>query len=191
MTKTLITTLYSYDSIMLICTKLGIEKLVICLDPKPDENQKKAYEMIKKALGNVIEIKTFKIDVYDIVKIAEEAVKCIDLMSGDIYVNVTPSRKTQMLGVLFATYSRIKMIKGIIYVAEENKKMIYLPKLSFDLNNSQRTILGYFRDNKIDSLNDIKIDLSKGMLYRTYKELVELVYLEDFNITDEGRIAIL
>lgn len=192
MKKVLLTTLYNYESIMLLCTKLGVEKLVLFLNSKPNEEQKKALELVQKALGKVIDIKTFKIDVYDIVKAAEEVVKCIDLLSDEIYVNITHGRKTQALAVLFAAYSRIKRIKAILYVCEEDKKIIYLPKLSFDLNNSQRRILESMKEKEITNLSDIKIDLSKGMLYRTVKELIDLGYVdEDLKLTDAGRIALL
>ena len=170
---------------------LGIDEIILFLDTKPNEEQNKALDMIKKTLGNIIDIKTVKVEIYDILKIAEESVKCIDSAKGEIYVNITPGRKTQALGVLFAVYNRIENVKGIIYVSEEDKKIIYLPKLSFDLNNSQRKILEYIKDYKVESLNDIKVDMSKGMLYRTIKDLINLGYIINFELTDAGRIAIL
>ena len=65
MPNVLISTIYSApDPIMLIITKLGIDKLILIIDEDPDEKQKSSYNLINKALGNVIEVKTIKTKVY-------------------------------------------------------------------------------------------------------------------------------
>ncbi len=201
MAKVLIATVYSaVDPVMLTATKLGIDRLIMVIDNKPDATQKKSFELIKKALGNVIEIKTIKTEVYDIVKIAEEIVKAIDLLSDkdQIFVNITASRKTQALGLLYAAYTRINRIKQIVYVIENQNKLVYLPKLSYNLNNSQRTILEHIDKYKVRSHSDFseKLKISRGMLYRTITELQDLGLIiqdeeEGFKLTDAGRIAIL
>ncbi len=115
-----------------------------------------------------------------------------------IYVNITGSRRTQALGLLFGSYTRIKKVKQIIYVIEDENKLIYLPKLSFDLNNSQREVLEIIKKNKIKTHTEMaeKVDISKGMLYRTITELVNLGLIihsdeEGFKLTDAGKISIL
>jgi len=201
MPNVLISTIYSApDPIMLIITKLGIDKLILVIDEDPDEKQKSSYNLINKALGNVIEVKLIKTKVYDLVKVAEDVTKAIDLLSDKelIYVNITGARKTQALGLLFGSYTRIKKVKQIVYVIEDENKLIYLPKLSFDLNNSQREVLEIIKKNKIKTHTEMadKVEISKGMLYRTITELVNLGLVihsdeDGFKLTDAGKISIL
>ena len=201
MPNVLISTIYSApDPIMLIITKLGIDKLILVIDEDPDEKQKSSYNLINKALGNVIEVKLIKTKVYDLVKVAEDVTKAIDLLSDKelIYVNITGARKTQALGLLFGSYTRIKKVKQIVYVIEDENKLIYLPKLSFDLNNSQREVLEIIKKNKIKTHTEMadKVEISRGMLYRTITELVNLGLVihsdeDGFKLTDAGKISIL
>ena len=194
----LISTLYAFEPVILVSTKLGVDKLILMIDDKPNEIQRKSLELIKDSLGKVVEVKQIKTEVYNIVNVAEEAIKAIDYESDKniIYVNVTGARKTQSLGLLFTAYSRIKTIKQIVYVIEETKQMISLPKLNFNLNNSQKQILEYINNKELTSLSDLssKIKISRGMLYRTIKELKDLglIYDEEgFKLSDAGRIAVL
>ena len=198
MTKVLISTIYgSVDPIMSIATKVGIDRIILIIDEKPSEKQIKTLELLKKSLGNVIDIKTIKTKVYDIVKVAEDVVKAIDVLSDKevVYVNITASKRTQALGLLFATYTRIKKVGKIFYVTDENK-LISLPKLDYNLNNSQKMVLDHVEKHEIKSHTQFaeKIKLSKGMLYRTISELQDLGLIshneeEGFILTDAGRIA--
>ena len=194
----LISTLYSFEPVILASTKLGVDKLILMIDDKPNEIQRKSLDLIKESLGKVVEVKQIKTEVYNIVKVAEEAIKAIDYESDKniIYVNITGARKTQSLGLLFAAYCRVEKIKQIVYVIEETKQMISLPKLNFNLNNSQKQILEYVNNKELTSLSDLssKIKISRGMLYRTIKELKDLglIYDEEgFKLSDAGRIAVL
>jgi CRISPR-associated protein Csa3 len=194
----LISTLYSFEPVILAATKLGIDKLILIIDNKLNEKQKESFELVKNSLGKVVEVKQVKTELYDIVKVAEEAIKAIDYESDKniIYVNITGARKTQSLGLLFAAYSRIEKIKQIIYIIEETKQMISLPKLNFNLNNSQKLILEYIYNKELTSLSELsnKIKISRGMLYRVIKELKDLGLIyedEGFKLSDAGRIAVL
>jgi len=196
----LISTLYSFEPVILCSTKIGIDKLILIIDNKPNEKQNESLKLIKESLGKVVEVKQIKTEVYDIVRVAEEVVNAIDLESdkNNVYVNITGSRRTQALGLLFASYSRLEKIKNIVYVVEETKQMIYLPKLSFNLTNSQKQILIYINNKELSSLNELsnKIKISRGMLYRSIKELKDLglVYDEEgegYRLSDAGRIAVM
>ena len=198
MGNTLISTLYAFEPVILVSTKIGVDKLILIIDNKPADKQRASLDLVKQSLGKVVEVKQIKTEVYDIVNTAEEAIKAIDYESdkNNIYVNITGARRTQALGLLFAAYSRIEKIKQIIYVTEEEKKIIYLPKLGFNLNNSQKLVLEYINNKELTSLAELsnKIKISRGMLYRTIKELKDLglIYDEDgFKLTDAGRIAVL
>lgn len=198
MPKVLISTIYgSIDPIMSIATKIGLDRIILVVDEKPDEKQTDTINLLKKSLGNVVDIKTIKTKLYDIVEVAEEVVKAIDLLTDKdmVYINITASKRPQALGLLFAAYTRVKKIVKVFYVTDDNK-LISLPKLDYNLNNSQKTVLDFIEKNNVKNHTEFaeKIKLSKGMLYRTISELIDLGLMaqneeEGFKLTDAGRIA--
>lgn len=197
MAKIIIATMYHSDAVMAAATKFGADRLILLIDKRPDKTLQDGLNLITKAIGKVVEIKTVKIDPYDIVSTAEEAVKAIDLLSEQdkIIVNVTSARKTQSLGLLFAAYSRVRHIEAIVYMPEDKPDPIYLPKLSFNLTGSQKKVLEYIQHHKESSISEMaeKIDISRGMLYRNIKELqdLDLLQKDTLKLTDAGRIAVL
>ena len=116
-------------------------------------------------------------------------------VEDEIYVNITSGRKTQALGLLFAAYARHSKVKKIAYNPEENKDtVVYLPRISFRLNESQKKILTYLVSKPGKSISDLakEIDISTAMLYRTLNELkdMDMVTMEKgIHITDAGKIA--
>ncbi|RJQ15764.1 CRISPR locus-related DNA-binding protein [Candidatus Woesearchaeota archaeon] len=199
MVKVLIATLYGFEPVMAAATKISAERLYLLVDNEPDEKQKKSLEVIKQSLGTVLEIKTVKTDVYDIVDVAKEAVKIIDLLSDkdEIYVDITAGRKTKALGLLFGAYARGNRIKRILYVKEENKQIVNLPRLSYNITPGQLKIIDYLSRNDVKSMAEFadKIDISKAMLYKHIKELKDMDILEEtingLKLTDYGRIVVL
>jgi CRISPR locus-related DNA-binding protein len=195
--KVLIATLYSADPVMLASTRLGPDRLILLIDNKPDKEQEASLKLICSSLGNVIDVKSVKTDVYDIVKVATKCVEIIDMQPKEdlVYVNITTGRKTKALGLLFAAYARHDRVKKIAYNPEEDKsKVVYLPRLSFKLTESQKKILEYISTGEYDSLKDlsVKIDLSTSMLYRAIDELKDMdliVTEEGLSLTDAGKIA--
>jgi len=111
--KVLIATLYNSDPIMLATTRLGPDRLVLLIDKEPNPEQQKSLKLINESLGNVIDVKTIKTDVYDIVKVATKCVEVIDMQPKDdiIYINITSGRKTKAIGLLFAAYARHDKVK--------------------------------------------------------------------------------
>lgn len=200
MAKVLIATLYSPEPVLLAATRWGTDRLILLIDTKPDREQDRSLKLIKDSLGRVIDIKTVRTDVYDIVGIARKCVEIIDLApKGDtISVNITAGRKTKAIGLLFAAYARSARIDKIAYNPEEDSNaIVYLPKLSFRFTESQKRILEYLKEGGYDNLSDLaeKVDLSRAMLYRSIKELEEQGLIESkkgcFELTDAGRIAVL
>jgi CRISPR-associated protein Csa3 len=199
MTRVLIATLYIYEPIIAAVTKVTVDKLILLIDHEPDEKQSKSLEVIKQSLGSVLEITPIKTDVYDIVEVAKETVKIIDSHSDkdDIYIDITAGRKTKALGLLFGAYARSNRIKRIMYVKEENKQIMNLPKLSYSITPGQYKIIEYLMNNKVKSMTAFseKIDVSRAMLYKHIKELKEMDILEEtgegLNLTDYGRISVL
>lgn len=193
----LIATLYNPDPVLLSCTKLGPDRLILLIDNKPDKEQEKALKLIQDSLGKVIDVKPVKTEVYDIVKVASKCVDIIDMQpEGDnIFVNITSGRKPKAIGLLFAAYTRHDKIKKILYYPEEDKNsVICLPKLSFKLTESQKKILDVIGEQEFKSIADLaeKVDLSKAMLYRAIDELKDMDLLsteEGIRLTDAGKIA--
>ncbi len=194
--KVLIATLYSSEPVILATTRLGPDRLILIIDNKPDSKQSKSLEIIQKSLGKVLEVKTVKTDVFDIVEVAKKCVEVIDMQPNedDVYVNITSGRKTKAIGLLLASYARHDRVKKIAYQSDDMDKIVYLPRISFKLTNSQKTILEYLSENEALNMKELsnKIELSTAMLYRAIDELkdMDLVSTEEgIKLTDAGRIA--
>jgi CRISPR locus-related DNA-binding protein len=195
--KVLIATLYNPDPVILATTRLGPERIILLVNKEPCKEQDAAVKLIQDSLGKVIDVKVVKIDVYDIVETAKKCVEIIDMQPKDdhIFVNITAGRKTQAIGLLFAAYARHDKVSKIAYNPEEDKtSIVYLPRLSFKLTESQKLILEEIEKKKYESISDLaqKIDLSSAMLYRAIGELedMDLVSTEKgIEITDAGKIA--
>ena len=194
MKRILIATIYSDEPVTVSATRLGIDKLILLIDDNPDNKQQEAIDIVKKAVGPIVDAR--KTEVYNIVKVAEEVVKIIDDLDEDdeIYINITAGRKTKALGLLFASYVRSNKIKKIVYVTEETKEMIVLPKLSFNLKPTQKKILEYIGDNAVCSIMKASenIGMSRSILYSNIDELKDMGLIESkdkIRLTDAGRIA--
>ena len=197
MVKVLIATLYSSDPVVLATTRLSPERLILLIDKEPSLEQEKSLKIIKDSLGKVIDVKVVKTHVYDIVEVAKKSVEVIDLQPKDdlIYINITSGRKTKAIGLLFAAYARHDRVKKIAYNPEEDKTaVVYLPRLSFKLTESEKKILERLDQKKYETIVDLSkdVDLSTAMLYRAIDELKDkdLVTTKDgVRLTDAGRIA--
>ena len=197
MAKVLIATLYSPEPVLLAATRLSAERLVLLIDDKPNAEQDKSLKTIQNSLGKVMDVKVVKTAVYDIVKVAEKCVEVIDQVPRDdvVYVNVTSGRKTKALGLLFAAYARCDRVKKIAYNPEEDKQsVIYLPKMSFHLTDSQKRILEYLGGDDYKDHAELakKLDISRAMLYRNIKELQDMDFItveNGLHLTDAGKIA--
>ena len=195
--KVLIATLYSPEPVILAVTRLGPERLILLVDKEPDKEQEASIKLIQDSLGKVIDVKIIKTDVYDIVEVAKKAVEVIDLQPKEdhIFVNITAGRKTKAIGLLFGAYARHERVSKIAYNPEEDKaSIVYLPRLSFNLTESQKKILIEVGNKKYESISDLaqKIDLSTAMLYRAIDELKDKDFIsteKGIELTDAGKIA--
>ena len=200
MAKVLIATLYSPEPVLLAATRLSAERLILLVDEKPNPEQEKSLKTIQGSLGKVMDVKVVKTPVYDIVKVAEKCVEVIDQVPRDdtIYVNITSDRKTKAIGLLFAAYARSSKVKKIAYNTFEDKpdkpSVVYLPKMSFHLTDSQKRILEdlALEDYKDHAALAKKLGMSRAMLYRNIKELQDMDFItveNGLHLTDAGRIA--
>jgi len=196
--KVLIATLYNHDPVVLAITRLGPERVFLLIDNEPNKEQEEALKLIQKSHGNVLEVKTKKTSVYDIVQIAKDAVDLIDAQPNEdhIFVNITGGRKTKAIGLLMAAYARHDRVSKIAYNPEEDKSsIVYLPRLSIKLNDSQKKILELIDNKKCKTIADFaeKSDISPAMIYRAMSELEDMDFVSIVDncyiLTDAGRIA--
>lgn len=196
--RVLIATLYGAEPVLMAIARLGVERVVLLIDFKPDEIQQEALEKIKNSLGKAVRIETLKTSNYDIVEIASKCVELIDLKAKDeeIHINITSGRKTKAIGLLFAAYARHDYVSRISYYPEEQEiaSVVYLPKLSFKLSRSQKMILEALEKGKYKTIKDLskKVKLSTAMLYRAIDELRDNDFVAvdgEIKLTDAGRIA--
>ena len=196
MAKVLIATLYNPDPVLLAANRLGPDRLVLLTDVTPNAEQKKSFNLIKESIGRVVDVQEVKCEVYDIVRVAEKAVEVIDLQPRDdaVYINITAGRKTKALGLLFASYARHDKVKKIAYNPEEDtSSIVYLPRMSFKLTDSQKKVLEAVGE-EFGNFSELaeKIGISRAMLYRSVDELrdMDLITTEHgLELTDAGRIA--
>jgi len=189
--------MYGHNPVVFAVTKFGADKLILILNKDSDEVQDSSFKAIENALGKILEIRTIKVEPYDVVRIASESVKAIDgLKDNDtVIANISGGRKTMALGLLYAAYARSKRISRIVYCSEE-RQVIRLPKLSFSLTSSQLKVLELISSKKYKSIADLagKIEISRGMLYRNMRELEDLGLIIDedgLRLTDAGEISVL
>ncbi|VVB79068.1 Winged helix-turn-helix DNA-binding protein [uncultured archaeon] len=195
--KVLIATLFNPEPVILATTRLGPQKIVLLISKEPTKEQEASVKLIQDSLGKVIDVKVVKIELYDIVDVAKKVVEIIDLESTDneIYLNITSGRKTQSIGVLLACYARHERVKKIAYNPEEDKdsSIVYLPRLSFKLTETQKKILEALDKKKYESIAELaeKVEQSTAMLYRNIEELrdMDLVADQSLMLTDAGKIA--
>src|SRR3989344_282103 len=194
--KVLIATLYSPEPVILATTRLGPERLILLVDKEPSKEQENSLKIIQESLGKVIEVKPVKTDVYNIVSVATKCVEVIDLQPKDdsIYINITAGRKTKAIGLLFAAYARHDRVKKIAYNPEEDKNaVIYLPRLSFKLTESEKKVLEYINSGNYENISDLakKIDMSTAMLYRAMGDLEDkdLIIKDGLKLTDAGKTS--
>ena len=75
---------------------------------------------------------------------------------------------------MFAAYARHDKVKKIAYNPEEDKtSVVYLPRLSFKLSESEKTVLRQIDEGKYESIKDLakKLICLPLSLYRAIDEL--------------------
>ena len=199
--KVLIATIYNPEPVVLATTRLGPDKLILVYDKEPDKTLTAALESIRANYGKVLEIEEVKTEAYNIVEVARKCVEIIDRQGKDdeIYANITSGRKTRAIGLLFAAYARHDKVLRIAYNPEEDRKaIVWLPRLSFKLSESQKIILEAIDEGKYESIKDLadklgeKNTLSTAMVYRAIGELEDLDFVvtaPKLELTDGGKIA--
>lgn len=195
MDTTIIATIYSYEPIIASVTKFGANNLYLLVDNNPDETQTASIDKVKQTIGKYVSVHLVKTDIYDIVEVARESVKLIDSIknSSKIMLNVSAARKTKAMGLMFAGYARFKDVENIFYITKEEFSIVYLPKIAFDLNKTQKKILDHLKVNQHDSIKSVyyALKIPKSTFYKALKELKSMGFVFDNKITSAGEIALL
>lgn len=207
MVNVLISSIYEItEPIVSSVSKYSITKIILLrqksLDKKLDLALTKLKSTFKKPNFD-LEIKTLD-NVYDIYLTAESLVNILDaLPSKDkVYLNITGGRKTLSLGLLFGAYARANKIKEIVYVTEEKGQFVILPKLDFDLSESEKKVLEYILSCNKNNCDLIitrlaeDVGLSRAMVYKVLTELENRDYITSdaenkYILTDAGKIVLL
>lgn len=199
MANILIATLYGHEPVIVTATKVGADKLILLPSDSTNEKARQAFDIIQKSLGSVMEVKMLETKTYDVVSVASEIVKTIDAIreEDNIFVDVTSGRKTRAFGVLFGCYARASRIKKILYVREEDNKIVQLPKFSYNLPDKKRRVVAYLSYNPKPNISDLlkRMKISRAMLYRYIADLKEMEIIEEdkgeYQLTDYGKIVVL
>ncbi|OIO65688.1 hypothetical protein AUJ68_02475 [Candidatus Woesearchaeota archaeon CG1_02_57_44] len=188
--KVLIASLYSADPVILAVTRLGAERLILLVDDDANKEQEKSLKLIQDSLGRVIDVKTVKVGTYDVLGTARKVAEVIMMQPSEdwIYVNVTGGRKTKALGLLYGAYARAERVRKIAYNADDKKTVVYLPKMGYNLKDSEKTVLDAVASGRYTTLAALAegVDISRAMLYRNVKELEANGYLD---MTDGIRLT--
>jgi CRISPR locus-related DNA-binding protein len=200
--RVVISTIYEGYAIRHAIPKLSPGKLILLIDEPADEKKKeKMYEVIKSLkdfFKEAIEIETNKISSYDLPRIMGEVINIIDKEAKEgnkIIIHITEGRKITSLALLFAAYTRKEKIEASYYITEEEHKLINLPMLNFEFNETKKILLNEIFKNNIepDKLMD-KLKIGKSSLYQNIQELKKEGCLEDskeLKLTELGRIMII
>jgi hypothetical protein len=78
MHNVLLSTIYDSSAVVFAIKKFDIDKVILLIDTKSDEEQSKSVKSVREVFGNLVEIKDEKIDVYNIADITKRVVDIID-----------------------------------------------------------------------------------------------------------------
>ena len=198
--KIMITALYSLEAITYPLSRVGTEKLFLIIDSNPDTKQDKALKTIKESFGKVIDIKVYKTSKFNPVKVAKITVNIIDSLKDEdkILINTSGSNKPLALGLLFGAYRRISKVDRIFYYDFIQSRFVDIPKIPFEVTDSQRKLLEIIKRGHYKSLSELaeKSEQSRAMLHRNLQELetLDLIKREGhkkYILKDGGLIAIM
>lgn len=193
----LVSTVYDKPATTLQSVRdFNVSELILLTDTKPDEKQLASIEKIEYSLKDVALIKKQKLNLHNILEIAKEVVNLIDNIPEKerLFFDISQSRKSQVLGVLFGSYIRPDRIEKIVYRNEDNVAIV-IPKLNISSNETEKRIL-----KKIDGTENLTklakdLKLSRTMLYRYLRNLERLGFIKKenskFKITDAGKLVLI
>ncbi len=195
--RILISTFYSLEPVVSSIHRYSPEKVYLLTDKDMDQQATNNFETLKNTFSHVIDLKRIPVNQYDIYEVAKKTVDIIDREyhnQNEIFINITGGRKTSMLGVLYGAYTRCDLVSSIHYIREEDSQPMELPKMSYDLNDVEHTLLELINTSKEFNVSEAanRLGKTKGLIYLYLKKLKSRGFIDDdFKITTAGKIALL
>lgn len=195
MTKTLISTFYSYLPVEAAIYAFSPSKIILVADANSlkKKDVKEALQKVKATYGHLAKIEVVEVPGSNLLAIAKKTIELIENEDKPI-VNVSGGWKLLAQGVIYGCYARAEYVSKILCNDIERNTPVELPKLTYGLSEPKKQLLKELADRKGRTIAQIaeKLNRTRGMLYQHLKELKESGYVdEDFQITDAGRLALL
>ena len=203
MKKILLTNTYSFTPMVGAITKVNPDVIYLIVDKTPDEHQQETIKKLKNTF-TYISFKEIKTHVYEIYEISKEIIKHIDKIyteNTEIYVDLTSGRKTKSIAIMIGCYARSQKIKEILYFTQEINRMVYLPKLNFEISKNTFELLDLISKKEL-SMAEIaklaensKLHLGRTAVYNNIRDFKDKGYINEENnklkLTDFGKILLL
>lgn len=197
--KVLIGTIYHHQGTINSVHHCGVNKVILMHQEEPDDTVTNSINFLNNHIGKFLSVEKKTFDSSSIVKIAEQAVKIIDSIpkETEIFIDISSGLKFHSMGLLFGAYARFNRIKKIVYVSEQPKKIVSIPKVEYSINDGQRNILNMIITKPGITTLDIvnNQELSQGIIYKYVKQLLDNNAIDKkgdkLYITDFGSILAL
>lgn len=195
METTLISTIYSIDTVIFCITQLKPDKVILLREDNTGPDENKVKQILKDISIELSEIISHDISLNDEVQVARNITELIDneKESGrKLVVNVSGGVKSAPISILFGCYARQKEIERIIFVLEEYKELIDLPILNFGISKTKKKLLEALMEGEKSIKNlSINLGISRGMTYNHIRELREMGFIEPekLDISFAGKLA--
>ncbi len=194
--RIMIILLYNFQHVVSAISKFGTDKLIILVDKEITGNEQ--VQRVKDVFSKTILIEPHTTSFLDIVKTARTVTSVIDKNRNERIMIDVSLQKTISLGALLAAYRRANEIEMIFYYDSLLKRFVQLPKINFEVSDSQRKLLDVIKTGKYKSLRELAelSEQSRAMLHRNLNELqkqgiIEKDYNKKFKLTYAARILLL
>ncbi len=199
----LITTFFHFEPFKKVFWEVKPDSVYLFTQEEENAESRQELKKLDKALrefSGLFKQNIIKVPMYGIHEVATKAVEVIDTIQPKnddrVIINITSGRKPMAIGLLYGAYARPKLVNQIMYLAEEHKEVIQLPKMYFNLSRSQKQLLIHIREHGTATINEMAdaLGISRSMLYKNLSDLSDQGLLqekEDWELTDFGRIAVL
>ena len=155
------------------------DKLVLLTDGRGIKGAVPKILKVAEALG--IEIETIPVDPYDVLGIVDLIkAKILGQRNAPVILNATGGRKTMAIAAVLAGMVMGDKVKDIIYITEEEHKVISLPRLlnpNALLTEEKRRILRALKEKGEATAIELKADSKMQAVWKHLRELEELSYV--------------
>jgi len=138
-------------------------------------------KILKVAEDLGIEIETIPVDPYDALGIVNLIkAKSLEQRNIPVILNATGGRKSMAIAVVLAGMVMGDKVKDIIYITEEEHKVISLPRLPNPnalLTDEKRRILRALKEKREATAEELKADSKMQTIWKYLRELEELSYV--------------